>query len=365
MLLLGPLAECNQVVLQAIDRVAERPLLVVVLRAVAGRIVAGRVRRAPVGHVLDQGRARAAPGPLGCPLRHRVHGEEIVSVHADPRHPVAGAARRKRALFAARESLEGRDRPLVVDDVEDHRRLVHRGKQHRVVKIGFGARAFAQPAHGNVVLALDRCGHRPADGLRELGREVARDREDPPRRPVIHHGQLPALAHVARVRQQLAHQVDERPPADHVEPLVAVRRKQHVPGAQRHRLSDRHGFLAERAHVEGDLSLALGALHAIVEHSRKQHVLEADLQIRRVEMRVPGTDGAVLVVEHANELGGEVADVADAGVDVRPWYRPGRRRFEVAEVRFLARPGVWLGCMQTRSAGHGSSASSGERERAR
>ena len=53
-------------------------------------------------------------------------------------------------------------------------------------------------------------------------------------------------------------------------------------------------------------------------------MLEADLQIRRIEMRVPGTDGAVLVVEHANELGGEVADVADAGVDVRPWYRPGR-----------------------------------------
>ena len=69
---------------------------------------------------------------------------------------------------------------------------------------------------------------------------------------------------------------------------------------------------------------------------------------------MPGPDGAVLVVEHAHELGGEVADVADAGVDVRPRYRPGRRRLEIAEVRFLARPGVWLGCVQARSAGHGS-----------
>ena len=352
--LLGPLAERDQVLLEALDRIAERPLLVVVLRAVTRRIVAGRVCRAAVGHVLDQGRACATPGPLGGPLRHRVHREEIIAVDADAGHAVARAARRKRALLAARETLEGRDRPLVVDDVQDHRRLVHRGKQHRVVEIGLGARALADPAHGDVVLALDRRGHRPAHGLRELGREVARDREDPPRRPVIHDGQLPALAHVARVRQQLAHQVHERPPADHVEPLVAVRREQHVPGTQRHRLRDRDGFLAERAHVERDLSLALRALHAIVEHPREQHVLEADLQVRRIQVRMPGPDRAVLVVEHAHELGREVADVANARVDVRARHGAGRRRLEIAEIGFLARPGVRLGRVQARSTGHGS-----------
>ena len=66
----------------------------------------------------------------------------------------------------------------------------------------------------------------------------------------------------------------------------------------------RHGFLAEAAHIEGDLSLALRALHAVVEDARQQHVAQADLQVFGVEARIPGPDGFVLVVEHAHQADG-------------------------------------------------------------
>ena len=83
--------------------------------------------------------------------------------------------------------------------------------------------------------------------------------------------------------------------------LLAVRRKQHVARLQRHGLRDGDGLLAERAHVEGDLSLALRALHAVVEDAREQHVAQADLQVFGLEARIPLADGFVLVVEHAHQ----------------------------------------------------------------
>src|SRR5262245_28488498 len=75
--LFRPLAEPDQVVLQPFDRVAERELLVVVLGPVARRVVAGRMRRGTVGHVLDDRRAAAGARALGRPLRDGVDGEEV------------------------------------------------------------------------------------------------------------------------------------------------------------------------------------------------------------------------------------------------------------------------------------------------
>ena len=118
---------------------------------------------------------------------------------------------------------------------------------------------------------------------------------------MIHDRQLPALAHVARVREQLAHELDQRLAAHHVDALLAIGRKQHVAGLQRHGLRHAHGLLAEAAHIEGDLSLALRALHAVVEDAREQHVAQADLQVFGLEARIPLAHGFVLVVEHAHQ----------------------------------------------------------------
>src|SRR5262249_11257008 len=70
--LFRPLAERDQVLLQADDRVAERPGAPLLLGAVLRGIVAGRVRPGPVGHELDERRAAPLapplPGPLPPPL---------------------------------------------------------------------------------------------------------------------------------------------------------------------------------------------------------------------------------------------------------------------------------------------------------
>jgi hypothetical protein len=77
------------------------------------------------------------------------------------------------------------------------------------------------------------------------------------------------------------------------------------------------------------------------------HVAEAHLQLGRVEVRVPGAHGAVLVVENPHQLDREVPDVTHARVDVRAADLAGRRGLEVAEIRLLAGAGVMLRYVQT------------------
>ena len=108
-----------------------------------------------------------------------IHGEEVVAVDAQRRDAAADAARGERRPLAAGDPLERRDRPLVVDDVEDHRRPIDGGERQRVVEVGLGRRAVADPRRRDARVALDRRRHRPADGLDELRGEVAGDREEP------------------------------------------------------------------------------------------------------------------------------------------------------------------------------------------
>ncbi len=63
-------------------------------------------------------------------------------------------------------------------------------------------------------------------------------------------------------------------------------------------------------------------LHAVVEDAREQHMAQRHLQLFGLEVRIPGTDGAPLVIEHAHHLPAEVLNLAD-GV---PWRRGGSRR---------------------------------------
>ncbi len=154
-----------------------------------------------------------------------------------------------------------------------------------------------------MVLALDRRRHRPADRMRILGGQVAGDREHVGLGAVVHDRQLPALAHVARVRQALAHHVHELHAAVHVQPLVAIRRETHVARTQRHALRDRHSFLAECFHVKGDAALALDLPHALVEYAVEHHPAQSDLQLARIEIGRPGAYGLVFVIEDTNETG--------------------------------------------------------------
>ena len=101
------------------------------------------------------------------------------------------------------------------------------------------------------------------------------------------------------------------------------------------------GFLAEAAHIKGDLSLALRALHAVIEDAREQHVAQADLQVFGLEARVPLAHGFVLVVEHAHQADRHLFHVACARIDVGLVDGAGGRQLHIAEVGLVARPSGW------------------------
>jgi len=77
-----------------------------------------------VGDVFDQRRTEIAAGTFRCPAGDRMDREVVIAVDAERRNAETEAAGRKRPGATTGDTLEGRDRPLVVDDVEDNRRLV-------------------------------------------------------------------------------------------------------------------------------------------------------------------------------------------------------------------------------------------------
>ena len=77
-----PFAEAAQVFFQTLDRVAERPRGELVLRAIAGRIVAGRVGTRAVGDMFDEGRTVSGAGAFRRPSRGGVHRQKIVPIDA-------------------------------------------------------------------------------------------------------------------------------------------------------------------------------------------------------------------------------------------------------------------------------------------
>ena len=117
-------------------------------------------------------------GPLGRPLRRAVDREEIITVDPQRGEAEADRAGREGRRLAAGNLLVRGDRPLVVDDIQNNRRAVHRGEGQRMVEIGLGGRAFADPARGDAVVALDRRRHGPAHRLRVLNAEIAGERKE-------------------------------------------------------------------------------------------------------------------------------------------------------------------------------------------
>src|SRR5712692_2579035 len=158
---------------QAIDRIAERPGLRLIWRTVPTRIIARRMSFGAVGEQLDQGWPEIGPGALAGPHRGGVDCEKVVSVDAQPGYPEAYCPRRKSRVLSVGNAMILRDRPLVVDDIQDDRRVVDRGEGQGVMEVGFRGRALADPGRGDAPVTLVGRGHRPADGLAELGAEIA------------------------------------------------------------------------------------------------------------------------------------------------------------------------------------------------
>src|SRR5215207_4981342 len=90
-----------------------------------------------IGDMLDQSGAKIAACSLDCPFRDRMNGKIVVAVDPQRGDTETKASRRESAGAAARDSLKGRDSPLIVDDVEDDRRLIGRCEDERGVEVRF------------------------------------------------------------------------------------------------------------------------------------------------------------------------------------------------------------------------------------
>src|SRR5471032_1452032 len=135
--LFGPLADFHQVLLEARNRVAQREVAPVVGRAVLRRIIGGRVRAGAVGDPFDHGRAEVAARAFGGPGRGGIDRDEIVAINPQRGNAAADATTGERGGFTTGNCLEGRNRPLVVDHVQDHWRPVNVGEGEGGVEVRF------------------------------------------------------------------------------------------------------------------------------------------------------------------------------------------------------------------------------------
>ena len=104
------------------------------------------MRAGAIGHPFDERGAKIGARPLGRPKRDRMDRKIIVAVDAQGGDAEAMGASGKSCALAPRYALIGRDRPLVVDDIEDDRRPVDRGEHERRMEIALRSRSFADPA---------------------------------------------------------------------------------------------------------------------------------------------------------------------------------------------------------------------------
>ncbi|MNG95734.1 hypothetical protein D3C79_547770 [compost metagenome] len=305
------------------------------------------MRAGTVGDPLDQARAQTATSAFGSPARGGIDRDEVVAVDAQRGNPAAHATAGEGGGFTARDGLEGGDRPLVVDHVEDHRRAVDVGEGQRGVEVGFGGSAVTDPGRGDLGIALDRRGHGPADRLHELGRQVAADGEEACFAHRVHDRQLAAFERVALVGQQLADHLDQRHVASHQDALLAIGREAHVGAVQGQGLGAADGFLAQALHVEGHLLLALGDDHAAVEDPRLEHGTHAFAQDLWIDVLGPWAKRVAVLVQHANQAAGQVCGVGSVDIDRGFTDLTGIVQTQVGKIGLAAWPACRLGHMQT------------------
>jgi hypothetical protein len=108
--LVVPFADRDEMVLQPLDRVAERPGRRLSSGAILQWIVRGRMAFDAVGEMLDQRRALVGPRALGGPGGGGIDGEGIVAVDAKSGDAITYGARREGGRFRPGEPGETRNR---------------------------------------------------------------------------------------------------------------------------------------------------------------------------------------------------------------------------------------------------------------
>src|SRR5436309_1753936 len=164
---LRPQALQLEVLPHPLDRIALRPRFDFLFRPVARRIVARGMRTHAIGDRFDHRRAASASGFVRGRLRHSVHGEQIVPVHADAVKAVCQGLLREGFRGGLTGDRDG-DRPLVVLTEENRRGLEDAREVHRGMEVALARRAVAEVCQRDDVVLPDLRGPGRAHRLRDL-----------------------------------------------------------------------------------------------------------------------------------------------------------------------------------------------------
>ncbi len=266
-------SQAREVALEAPDALV-LPLLLDPLRVDVQRgVVGGRVRRRPVRHRLDEGRPLAGPRARDRVPRRLVHGEDVASVDAHARNPVADrlvGERRRRRLGAERS----RDRPLVVVAEEDHRRLHHPRERRALVERALRRRAVAEERERDTVLALEARPPREPDGMRDLRRDGHADRGDV---------ELRRIPPARRVAPPPGEHGRDGHPAQEPDRRLAVARKDPVAVLEREHGAGLHRLVVPEDRVRADPALPVVDDRALVVRPQEHEVAVELEQLVRAE----------------------------------------------------------------------------------
>src|SRR5690606_14739085 len=241
-----------------------------------------------------------------------------------------------RASFAPREAREARDRPLVVDDIEDNGRVVDRGEGERGMKVALRRRPFPHPRRSDAAVVLHGARHRKPGRLGKLRTQVAGNGEEVHGARRIEDRKLPSLQPVGAVRIDLVdHLHDWIAARDHAS-LLPVRREDHVVEIERLRRADRGRFLARALEVEAGLPLPLGAVHSVIERSGQRHQPQQLAQFIGRETRIPRPVGMVVVAQDADQVVAKGPGLRSLASFVRPRLRPRLGDGNVREIHGIA-----------------------------
>ena len=288
-----------EVLAEAREGILLLPGLDLLLGAVLGRVVGGRVDSQAIRHALDEGRPAAAARALDRLAAGRIDRQHVVAVHLDPREAV------RQRLLGERSRVgllleRHRDGPLVVLAEEDDRHVPDAGEVQGLVEVALGGGAVAEEDHDDGVVAPVLGGVGEADGVGDLGRDGDGDRQ------VVLVGGGPAAFQVAGEEEQ--HLLDRPSPVDHGR-RFAEGRHHPVGGAEGEDAAHLGGFLALDRCEGADPPLTLEPHHPLVQAPPQEHGAVQSFQVsggnvgfeRGVEIAVAVQDGQVLDGERGLE----------------------------------------------------------------
>src|SRR5918911_1100027 len=131
---LAPQPPLLQIAAEARQRVAPAPVLDLLGRLVAPRVVRGGVRADAVRQRLDQCRPLAAPRAFDRPVAGGVHGQRVVAVDQHAGHAVRQAFLRQR-LAPGQAGARHADGPVVVLDEQHRLRVEHASEVERLEEV--------------------------------------------------------------------------------------------------------------------------------------------------------------------------------------------------------------------------------------